>query len=210
MDLYEKAASGTGPERLLLRSEKRKNPTDWSRDGAFLLFEQEEATSRWDLWALPMGSAAGDREPFPVLQSEFNELHGVFSPNGRWLAYTSDETGRDQVYVVPFSGRPGLTGADQRFGAKTLVSPAGGTRPRWRSDGQELFYVSPTREIVSVSVKTASKFEVGLITRMFETSMPSDDTSYDVSSDGKRFLIPRAAHAFRELDRNVEEITRRP
>jgi WD40-like Beta Propeller Repeat len=71
-----------------------------------------------------MGSVAGDRKPFPVLQSEFNELHGVFSPNGQWLAYTSDETGRDQVYVVPFSGRPGPTGTDQRFGAKTLVLPA--------------------------------------------------------------------------------------
>ena len=90
MDLYDKAVSGSDPERLLLKSDKRKIPTDWSRDGQFLIFEQEEPMSGWDLWALSM---KGDSRPFPVLQSQFNEIHGAFSPDGEWLAYTSDETG---------------------------------------------------------------------------------------------------------------------
>ena len=100
MDLYEKSIDGSAPERLLLKSDKRKTPTDWSRDGEFLLFQQEDPASGWDLWALPM---KGDRQPFPVLHSEFNEIDGAFSPDGQWLAYTSDETGGNQVYVRPFT-----------------------------------------------------------------------------------------------------------
>ena len=99
MDLYEKAVNGSEPERQLLKSDRRKTPTDWSRDGQFLLFDQEDPATGWDLAALPM---KGDRNPFPLLQSEFNETQGAFSPDGKWLAYTSDETGGNQVYVQRF------------------------------------------------------------------------------------------------------------
>ena len=151
MDLYEKSIDGSAPERLLLKSDKRKTPTDWSRDGEFLLFQQEDLANGWDLWALPM---KGDRQPFPVLHSEFNETDGAFSPDGRWLAYTSDETGGNQVYVRPFTGRQDTSGDRQGSSAMRRVSvDGGGHQPHWRSDGKELFYMGRDRKIMSVSIR---------------------------------------------------------
>ena len=88
--------SGSGPERLLLATDKLKIATDWSRDGRFLLVQQSDPANGWDIWVLPM---SGGKRAFPLLQSKFNELLGVLSPDGRWLAYVSDETGTSQVYV---------------------------------------------------------------------------------------------------------------
>ena len=135
MDLYEKSIDGSAPERLLLKSDKRKTPTDWSRDGEFLLFQQEDPASGWDMWVLPM---KGDRQPFPVVHSEFNEIHGTVSPDGQWLAYTLDETGANQVYVRPFTGVQDNSGDRQRSGPRRRLSVDGGNHPRWRSDGKEL------------------------------------------------------------------------
>jgi eukaryotic-like serine/threonine-protein kinase len=184
MDLYEKSIDGSAPERLLLKSDKRKTPTDWSRDGEFLLFEQENPASGWDLWALPM---KGDRQPFPVLHSEFNETAGAFSPDGGWLAYTSDETGGNQVYVRPFTGRQDTSGDRQGSSPRRRVSVDGGDQPHWRSDGKELFYMSLDRKIMSVSIKTGPPFEPGVATPLFDS--PSVNQSYDVTPDGGRFLI---------------------
>ena len=184
MDLYEKSIDGSAPERLLMKSDKRKTPTDWSRDGEFLLFQQEDPASGWDLWALPMN---GDRQPFPVLHSQFNETNGAFSPDGRWLAYTSDETGGNQVYVRPFTGRQDTSGDRQRSGVMRRVSVDGGDEPHWRSDGKELFYMSLDRKIVSVSIKTGPPFEAGVATPLFDS--PSVSQGYDVTPDGGRFLI---------------------
>ena len=190
MDLYEKSIDGSAPERLLLKSDKRKTPTDWSRDGEFLLFQQEDPASGWDLWALPM---KGDRQPFPVLHSEFNERDGAFSPDGQWLAYTSDETGGNQVYVRPFTGRQDNSGDRQRSSAMRRVSVDGGNQPRWRSDGKELFYMSLDRKIVSVSIKTGPPFEPGVATPLFDSPSVSADADYDVTPDGGRFLITTAS-----------------
>jgi serine/threonine protein kinase len=185
MDLYEKAVSGSEPERLLLKSDKRKIPTDWSRDGEFLIFQQEEPMSGWDLWALSM---KGDLRPFPVLESRFNEVHGALSPDGKWLAYTSDETGDEEVYVQPFTGPVSISGNGRYEGGKKRVSANGGFQPRWQSDGKELFYVSRDRKIVSVSIKIGPPFEVGTATPLF-ASTAQDDVAYDVTLDGKRFLM---------------------
>ena len=189
MDLYEKTVSGSEPERPLLKSDKRKTPTDWSRDGQFILFDLEDPATGWDLAAVPMN---GDRKPFPILQSEFNETQGALSPDGKWLAYTSDETGGSQVYVQPFSGRPVSNGSEDRSSRKWRISADGGVQPRWRSDGRELFYLSVDRKIVSVSVKTGPAFEPGKATPLFTSTLLPDPTfaAYDVTPDGTRLLIP--------------------
>jgi eukaryotic-like serine/threonine-protein kinase len=186
MDLYEKSIDGSAPERLLLKSDKRKTPTDWSRDGEFLLFQQEDLASGWDLWALPM---KGDRQPFRVLDSEFNESDGAFSPDGQWLAYTSDETGSNQVYVRPFTGRRDNSGDRQRSTARQRVSVDGGNQPHWRSDGKELFYMSLDRKIMSVSSKTGPPFDPGVATPLFDSPSVSAAAGYDATPDGRRFLI---------------------
>jgi Tol biopolymer transport system component len=170
----------------LLKSDKRKIPTDSSR-GEFLIFQQEEPMSGWDLWALSM---KGDLKPFPVLRSRFNEVHGALSPEGNWLAYASDETGDEQVYVQSFTGAPTISGNGRHAAGKKRVSADGGFQPHWRSDGKELFYVSRDRKIVSVSIKTGPPFEVGTATPLFASTIQSRAArEYDVTQDGKRFVV---------------------
>src|SRR5207244_4394049 len=98
--LYVKDASGAGDQELLLKTATWVGPTDWSRDGRFILFAQEDAKGKWDTWVLPL---FGDRKPVPILQTEFNQRCGAFSPDARWIAYCSDESGRYDVYVRSFS-----------------------------------------------------------------------------------------------------------
>jgi len=188
MDLYQKPVSGSEPERQILKSDRRKIPDDWSHDGRFLVFEQADPKTNWDLWALPMD---GDRKPFPILQSESNEIQCALSPDGKWLTYSSDEAGGYQVYVQPFAGRSVTVGTGQRFGARWRISTDGGAQPRWRSDGKELFYVGADRKIMSVAVKTVPAFEAGMPSPLFASTISQDLTNpqYDVAPDGKRFLI---------------------
>ena len=128
--MFEKPASGTADEQPLLVTSRGKSPLDWSRDGRFLLYSTQDPKTRSDLWALPLTS---ERKPFAVLQSSFDEIEGQFSPEGRWLAYASNESGRYEIYVLTFP----------EAGGKWQVTTAGGVQPRWRPDGQELFYVAP-------------------------------------------------------------------
>jgi Tol biopolymer transport system component len=183
MDLYQKQISGSEPERQILKSEKRKIPTDWSRDGQFVVFQQEDPKTKWDLWLLPM---TGEQKPVPVLQSEFNETQGALSPDGKWLAYTSDETGSEQVYVQQIAGRS-ATGIDKTSTSKRRISADGGRDPRWRADGKELFYLSGARKVMSTSVKMSPSFEAGIPAELFASTV--DIGSYDVTPDGRRFLV---------------------
>ena len=128
-DLYQKLASGAGSDELLFASPVSKAAEDWSPTGRFVLFRALETKTGRDLWALPL---QGDREPIPVVKTEFEERDGQFSPDGRWIAYTSNASGRVEVYVQPFPGP----------GGKWQISTAGGTEPRWRRDGRELFYLA--------------------------------------------------------------------
>jgi len=189
MNLYEKAVSGSQPERLLLKSDKRQVPTDWSRDGRFVLFAEEDPVKGWDLWALPM---TGEGKPFPVVASEFNDMQGVFSPDGRWLAYTSDETGNLQVYVTSFEGHAEANGRAGRPG-KWRISSEVGTQPKWRADGRELFYLSGDRKIMSATVSLDKAFEAGAPTPLFASVIVLDlsgpGPSYDVTADGRRFVM---------------------
>jgi len=182
-NLYVKAVSGSG-EELLLKSGDSKLPSDWSADERFLLYQAPgPSTTKWNLWVLPL---TGDRKPVPVVHNEFNDLHGQFSPNGEWIAYDSDQSTRPEIYV-------------QRFptsGGGFEVSTQGGSHPRWRRDGKELFYLSPDRRIMAVDINaTAATFEIGRPRALFQTrvaDLPFPAQSYDVTADGQRFLIDTA------------------
>jgi Tol biopolymer transport system component len=177
-DLYEKPSSGTGQERLLIQSENDKIPDDWSLDGRFLAFDNVDAKigSRSGLWILSLA----DGKASPFLQSEFSQSDGHFSPDGRWVAYTSNESGRNEVYVQPFPGR----------GGKWQISTAGGVQPRWRRNGKEIFYIAPDNKLMAVEISAGATFETAASKALFQT-VPSRITGsyYDVSPDGQRFLV---------------------
>jgi Tol biopolymer transport system component/predicted Ser/Thr protein kinase len=170
-DLYERPSSPSGADQLVLQTPDQKWPVSWSSDGR-LLFENLSPKTKDDLWILP---ASGDRKPVPVLQSTFREQYGQFSPDGRWIAYVSDESGRDEVYVQS------STDAALRM----QVSSGGGWRPRWRGDGQELFYLGGGK-LLSVEVKTVPALQTGAPKELFRAPPGVD---YAVARDGQRFLF---------------------
>jgi serine/threonine protein kinase/Tol biopolymer transport system component len=178
-DLYEKASSGTGTEQLLLHDSLNKRPTSWSADGRFILYHTGESTpqTRQDLWALPL---FGEQKPFPFLQTRFSESMGRFSPDGRWVAYQSDESGRMEVYVAPFPTPSG----------KWQISTNGGRLPRWRSDGREIYYQALDNKLVAVEVKAAATaFEVGAARPLFTIQPGGGYIAWATSLDGQRFLV---------------------
>jgi hypothetical protein len=188
-NLYEKAASGTGHDELLLSNGNSKNPTQWSRDGRFIVYAEQDPKTKWDIWVLPTeGAAAG--KPIPFLRSQFNELFGQLSPDSHWMAYTSDESGQREVYVRPFP-----SGEFQR-----QISIAGGEQPRWRANGKELFFVAADGKMMAVGVRamagTQPSFEPGTPQPLFDAHLnrPGGDIwfEYDVTADGKRFLLDTA------------------
>ena len=142
-DLFEKPANGAADEQPLLVTPQDKAPLDWSPDGKFLIYANQDSKTQSDLWALPL---AGERKPFPIVQTTFDEVQGQFSPDGRWVAYGSNETGRYEIYARPFPGP----------GGKWQISTGGGIYPRWRRDGRELFYVAPDNRMMAVPIDVTS------------------------------------------------------
>ena len=190
-NLYLKNASGAGSEELLLQTDRDKYPTDWSRDGQYILYT--EASSPRQVWALPMN---GDRKPIPVLKTSANENSARFSPDGHWVAYISYETGGARVYVQTFP--PG--------GGEWQVSISGTNAydPHWRGDGRELFYITPTGVwSVDVSTTTSTTFATAVPRKLFDTNglvVSPLNTRYDVTADGQRLLLTvpnRAPRAIR-------------
>jgi eukaryotic-like serine/threonine-protein kinase len=181
--LYLKLASGAGDERLLLKSTTgEKFATSCSRDGRFLLYTVEDPETKSDLWVLPL---QGDHQPIPFLRTEFSESSGQFSPDGHWVAYTSDESGRNEIYVRDFS-----SGAAQRSwdaAGKWLISKSGGTSPRWSGDGKELFYVASDQKLMSVHISSEPVFQARAPVPLFQ--LPPGFIAGDVTADGKRFLV---------------------
>jgi Tol biopolymer transport system component len=180
-DLYVKDVRGTGDEKLLLASPVSKTPTDWASDGR-LLFVANTFPTGPDIWVLPVDHPGAAT---PLLASPFAESDGRLSPDGRWLAYVSNESGRNEVYLRSFSA-----GADGRVsvGAKWQVSPGGGAQPRWRRDGKELYYRVANGAVVAVDVTvTDGAVRTGRPLPLFAPAAGA--INWDVTPDGQRFLV---------------------
>ncbi|HXD17652.1 MAG TPA: protein kinase [Vicinamibacterales bacterium] len=187
LEVLQKPANGSGAEERLTSGTGNEYVSSWSADGRFILYyigNAGSATSN-DIWVLP---TAGDRKPQPFLESAFPEANARFSPDGRWVAYRSDESGRREVYVVPFPGP----------GGKWPISTSGGDFPRWRGDGRELFYLaSGTSALMAVPITASdASLEIGTPRRLFEVPLRTNSYKgygtgyvYDVFPDGQRFLI---------------------
>jgi len=173
-DLYEKLSTGAAGEQRWYADAADKSPLSWSKDGR-ILYQVVGQDTGSDLWTV---STQGDHTPSPFRRTRFNETQGQFSPDGRWVAYVSDESGRQEIYV---------TSADSS-GGPTLVSPGSG--PRWRENGAELFFWVGNRLTAAVVNPRERAFRVGAIVPLFEHKHREDQgASYDVSADGQRFLV---------------------
>jgi Tol biopolymer transport system component len=192
IDLFVKPVDGAADERPLLVSPTVDFPLDWSRDGRFLLYATYDSKTRSDIWVMPM---TGEQKASPVLQTAFDETQAQFAPNGAWLAYASNQSGRDEIYLRTF---PAAAGQYQ-------VSAGGGTQPRWAPDGNELFYVAPDGKLMSVAIRTTadrsgplSDAPVALFpTRLAAggdilTGGPSQRALYAVARDGRFLMIESA------------------
>jgi Tol biopolymer transport system component len=183
---YLKASDGSGNEKSLTRSAGvdlsfASAPSDWSPDGRFVLYTDLQEGDVLHLWVLSMNGA---KKPYRFLPGTSADVEGQFSPDGHWVAYSSNESGRWQVYVVPF---PGL-------GSKYQISTDGGQQPRWRRDGKELFFLSRDRKLMTTAVEAGATFEFSAPTALFETRAHEPLTAeefftYDVTADGQRILI---------------------
>jgi serine/threonine protein kinase len=183
--LYRRSSISVGGDTLLLDgSPMASEPQDWSSDGKFIIFiSNSGGGSKRDLWYLPL---SGDAKPIPYLESNASKAQAQLSPDGRWLAYSTDESGSFQIVVQSFPDPKG---------SKIVVTRNGGTEPRWRrSDGGELYYLAPDGKLMVVPVKGGNTFEPGRASTLFQTPLPAaspsvTDFRYDVTRDGKRFLI---------------------
>jgi Tol biopolymer transport system component/tRNA A-37 threonylcarbamoyl transferase component Bud32 len=175
-DLYAKPVTGHGGEGPFLEGEGQRFADDWSPDGRFLAVEIREPRGERRV-ALSVVPASGEKTPKVFFQRSTDVGEARFSPDGRWIAYTSEESGRSEVYLGAFPGP----------GAGFQVSPSGGGAPRWRRDGRELFYLAEDGALMAVEVRTAGAPETGVSRKLFEPHPQALD--YDVSSDGQRFLI---------------------
>ena len=173
-DLYELAIADPGSERPRLSLPGVQQPEDVSRDGRWLAFLSEVATTVWNIWLLPLD---GQPTPQPWVRTRFNQTSPRFSPDGRWIAFESDESRDPEIYVALTAGG----------GQKRRISPAGGRRPRWRADGKELFYNTPEGVIMAVAVTPGAIWSAGAPVPLFRVD--SGIQNYDVAPDGSRFLL---------------------
>ncbi len=177
--IYRKNASGTGEAELLLESEAIKVPMEWSQDGAWLSFFDLGSQGNYDLWVLPL---AENRDPIPFLQTPFADSLGRLSPDSRWMAYMSDESGQFEIYVQSFP----------ESGGKWQISTSGGVVPQWRGDGNELFYLGLDGNLMAVDIEADGDTPVaGIPQVLFPINGPTvlQRNNYDVTADGQRFLV---------------------
>jgi len=180
-NLYQAPANGTKDAELLLSSNEDKIPRSWSRDGRFLFYTVINPKTNNDLWVLPL---EGDKKPFPFLATEFNEQDAQISPDGRWVAYMSNESGKFEVYVRPFSGSPAGTA---EAGGKWPISTKGGVLPKWRGDGRVLYYQGLDQKMMAVEITTSPAFRAGEPRPLGLVVPQAPD--WDSTPDGKRFLV---------------------
>ncbi len=176
--LYEKAASGTGPVKELWSCGDPIVPNDWSRDGRYIAVDRNAKKTGWDVWILPVD---GKAKPFPFVATKFTDVLPVFSPDGRYIAYESNETGRFEIYVRSFPGS----------GGKWQVSADGGGEPHWSADGRTIYFRSLDSKIMAVSVESGAHFSAGVPKPLFPVRLQAGIRRNDflVSRDGRRFLL---------------------
>jgi Tol biopolymer transport system component/tRNA A-37 threonylcarbamoyl transferase component Bud32 len=184
-DLFRAAVGASSPEKALLSSAESKFPTSVSPDGRLLAFTRNDPDTAMDVWTLPLD---GEGEPSPFLQAPFNQSVGMFSPDGRWMAYFSDESGRPEVYVTPFPDP----------GRKWQVSTRGGSWPEWREDGKEIFYRASDGSLSAATVEAEGDgLVIGSPQSLFPIDIADTNFRYTVTADGQRFLVVEPAGAER-------------
>ncbi len=169
-----------GGQEQLTDAEGGKYATDWSANGEYLIFNAEDKDTGADLWALPMKGA--DRKPIPLVRTKFTEGGGTLSPDGKFLAYRSNESGRTEVYVQEFPVAR----------SKWQISTEGGRDPFWRGDGREMYYRALDLSVMAVPVSTTTTFEVGTAKALFKARFPTvlpARALFRPTRDGQRFLV---------------------
>ncbi len=196
LGIYQIPSNGVGGEELLLPAESFPQqiwPTSWSPDGKFILYSRGSLDTLVfaQIWVLPL---VGDRRPRLFMQTPVASYDGQFSPDGRWVAYSSKESGREEVYVVPFDAakvlitNPGSANANTE--GKWQISANGGSFPRWRRDSKEIFYLAPGGQMMAVEVaEKGNSLEVRKPVLLFKAAASFSLAPYDVAPDGKRFII---------------------
>jgi Tol biopolymer transport system component len=193
--IYVKASSGVGQEELLRTFDGSPNLSDWSRDGKYLLFHTMANLGDMDIWAMPL---AGDHTPFPVVKTGASELTGHFSPDGRFVAYMSNESGRQEIYVVSFP--PGSNAG------KWMISKGTLGMPRWRADGREIFYLSQDGWMMGAPVEAGTVFQAGTPQQLFQVPpvflrvANNPGALADAAPDGKKFLLAMPAATREEFN----------
>jgi Tol biopolymer transport system component len=177
-DLYVKDAAGTGEPELLLSDNEDKFVTDWTKDGRYIVYASRGGETSWDLYALP---TFGDKKAIPLRKTKFAELNATVSPDGRFLAYQSNESGRVEIYVQEFPEAK----------SKWQVSPDGGRDPFWRGDGRELYYRAPTAKLMAVAIEKSAAFIAGTPQPLFQARFATllARGLYRPTADGQRFLV---------------------
>jgi Tol biopolymer transport system component len=193
--IYEKRSNGAGTEELLLASDSpdvEAWPNDWSRDGHFILYSRGDLGNRSqeELWVLPL---IGDRKPRLFLRNPPAVYDGQFSPDGHWVAYTSKESGRAEVYVTPFDSAQVMASGNESTAltprGKWQISTSGGQYPRWRGDGKELFFLAADTVMAAEADAKNGSFQVGAVKPLFAAFAQDSAMPFDVSADGRRFII---------------------
>lgn len=180
--LYLKPADGSGEERLL--NDQPGVPTSWSKDGRFLLFSSGSPKTGTDLWVLTDPGSAGAKA-IPILATQFNEQNGQLSPDGRWIAYQSNESSVSDIWVRPFSAAENALSS----GAKQLVSRGVSIYPHWRSDSKQLLYSTFNMDVMAVDIDAAKGFQAGTPRRLFTAPPPLINVGWSMTADAKRFLF---------------------
>jgi serine/threonine-protein kinase len=205
-------ADGSRPDTVLVHLDRQVQEVDWSRDGRWLVVRTDNSVAgAGDIVGIRTG---GDTAPVPLLASQFTEKNPAASPDGKWLAYASSESGRDEVYVRPFPNT-----SDGRW----QISTAGGHQPRWSPDGRALYYLNPTSRMIAVGVTTGALFAIGESKPLFDASGFTLDPfhqAYDLTPDGRHFLflalrrtadasgaprLVRVDHWFRDIEAKLAE-----
>jgi len=193
--VYRKASNGSGNEELLYKSTASGTfaLTDWTRDGRFVLFQSSTPPAKTDIFALPVGpGTSADRQPIPVIQTPAGELGGYVSPDGKWIAYISDESGREEIYVQAFN--PGLKAGSSPVSGKWMVSKGTLGMARWRSDSKELVFISADGAIMSVDVTSGPAFQASQPKQLFQ--LPSSVLALGGATPGARMDATRDLQRF--------------